>query len=223
MIRVRDILVWQVILNTTRVIIRKPYQMRTRRQLLLIGGIMGLPPTFYWLLLMLVTHSSFHPTGWSALAPMFLVFYSIIIQLVAVAIFHAVQWSHVEKILDLALSAALTGVMVGSIAILELVALDGFRLRRALADMLTMLGLVIGSGVAYALVTLLLWSIAKWHNYHCGVRVVVQEATCCATCGYDLSGKQSMVCPSCGTAFTLEGLRTSDELSKLANERKEES
>jgi hypothetical protein len=186
--------------------------MRTRRQLLFIGGIMGLLPTVYWLVLMVVTDSSFHPTGWEMTGGM-LVIYSAIIQLVVVAIFHALQWSKVQKVWDLAFSAALTGVIVGSIAVLELVALDGFRLRRLLADMPAILGLVIGSGITFAMGTALFWLIAKWHNLHRGVLVVVQEATCCAACGFDLSGKQSMVCPSCGTAFTLEDLRTSDEFS----------
>lgn len=180
---------------------------------------MGFMPTVYWLFLMVITDSSFHPTGWD-FGPGMLLFYSAITQLVAVAVFHAFQWSHVQKIRDLAASATLTGVVVGLIAVLEAVALDGGRL---LADMLAILGFVTGSGIAYAMGTLMLWSIAKWHNYHRGVLVVVQEATCCATCGYDLSGKQSMVCPSCGTAFTLEDLRTAEGLSDRAAAQRRET
>jgi len=222
MIRLRDILTWQFTSNPTRVIIRKPSQMRSRRQLLLVGGIMGILPTVYWLCLMVGTDSNFRPIGWD-FGPGIFLMYSIFGNLGVVAIYHGAQWSHFKRIREVGISACMSGI-ASCVFLLAVCAIcSGFRMFDDLEDLLSLLGCVIGCGLAYAAGAIVFWSMAKWHNHLRGVFVVVQEATCCAACGFDLSGKQSTACPSCGTAFTLESLRTPNGLSAQSTVPKAEA
>ena len=67
---------------------------------------------------------------------------------------------------------------------------------------------VLASSAVYTLGGLTFAAMVEWYRLYRSVRVVVQEATYCPSCGADLSGKQSFVCRSCWNAFSLEDLRT---------------
>jgi len=197
------------------VIIRTPSAMRTQRQLLLIGGIMGIVPTglFHFIALMKKGVFEYGPqNAWGALATI-----GYLVPFIAFAVF---QWSRLRRISDVWVWAGTTGAMA---VIYFGIALEVGGMFLGAKEMLVVLGVTIVSAIVHAVLATAVWYATVALNRARCLRVVVQEAACCATCGYDLSGKQSMVCPSCGTAFTLKDLRTPDGLSKLATTRRGET
>jgi len=201
------------------VIIRTPAAMRTRRQLLLIGGIMGIVPTGLLFVFSQMTEIGEYDFGavYRLGAP------AIIIHMVLFITFAVFLWSRLRRISDGWVWAGTLGLMV--LIYCEVFArCYGTSLAwRGATEFIIFVGITIGSGLAHIILATVIWYACMGHNYHRGVRVVVQEATCCAACGFDLSGKQSMVCSSCGISFTLEDLRTEDRLSIDPDSRKEKS
>jgi len=159
---------------------------------------------------MIATGSSFHPTGFDFSAGIYLV-YSMLLSIPIVAAYHAKRSSLVRNDGDLARSAGVTGFVAAIAGIVAGVVMGEIRSYELRHGVPTLLKFVMVSSVVYTLGVLTFVAMVAWYRLYRGVRVVVQEATYCPSCGADLSGKQSFVCRSCGNAFALDDLRTREE------------
>lgn len=198
------------------VIIRTSSAMRTRHQLVIIGAIMGIVPLGLLIVFSQVTELGEYDFG----AVYRLGAMVIIIHMILCVSFAVFQWSRLQRISDLWAWAGTTGAMAVIYCGVAL-RVDGKFL--GAGEMLIVLGVTIGSAIVHAGLATAVWYAVVWRKGLRGIRVVVQEATYCASCGFDLSGKQSMACPSCGIAFTLKDLRTPEGLSDRAAAQRRET
>ena len=183
-------------------IIRRPSQMRTNRQLVVIGGIMGIVPTalLYVLARMTAPIDDYDFGAIYRLGATSLIIHGLLFT--AFAVF---QWSRLRRFADVCAWAGTTGVMA-VIYFPVMVLVDGSSLVHGEKEVLITLGFAIASGLAHTILAGGVWyAMRAWARAR-GRRVVVQNATYCPSCMNDLSGRQSMVCSHCGTAFTLEEL-----------------
>lgn len=215
---VRDIVAKRTT-NPARVIIRIPSQMRSRKQLLIMALVTGAAPTALFVILMKTfVDGPISKTDWAILGPFLTTIKIHPFLFIGVVVS---QWSRVRHCQDLIFWAATTGFIAPALLFCLIDYCDSGSLR----DVVTGENVLIAVGIAlaHAIVATIVWYTVVAVNRLRGVRVVVQDATCCATCGFDLAGKASVVCPSCGVAFTLGDLRTSAGLSSQAIASKAES